>query len=67
MIKEFEVVLLTQPLAEDGRRAGDIGWVVRIGPDGATYDVEFVTPTGDSAGIATVPAACLQRIGPESD
>ena len=63
MIKEHERVVLTQNLAESDLQAGDVGTVVHIHRDGAAYEVEFVTLTGQTLCVATVLAAQLRLIG----
>lgn len=63
MIREHDRVVLTEPLREEGLEAGDIGAVVHIYPQRAAYEVEFVTLTGKTAAIVTVPAAQIRPVG----
>lgn len=64
MIKELDSVVLTRDFSEEGLRAGDIGCVVMIHGDGAGYEVEFVTPTGETMSVVTVPAAAVRSERP---
>jgi hypothetical protein len=57
MIKEHDCVVLTEDLPMDGLKAGDLGTVVHIHKEGAAYEVEFVTLTGQTVAVATVAAS----------
>ncbi len=61
MIKELDPVVLTEDLTEQGLQAGDVGWVVMVHKAGAGYEVEFVTLTGETVSVVTVPAACVRE------
>ncbi len=65
MIKELDSVVLAQDLSEEGLRAGDIGCVVMIHGDGAGYEVEFVTLTGETVSVVTVPASAVRSVRPK--
>ncbi len=43
MIKEHDIVVLTEDVPEEGLTAGDVGTVVHIHNQGEGYEVEFVT------------------------
>ena len=66
MIKEHDCVVLTSDIPDEGLQAGDVGTVVHIHRDGAAYEVEFVTLTGQTVAVATVlpsrSIATLSRI-----
>lgn len=62
MIKEHDCIVLTQDLPEEGLQAGDVGTVVHIYRDGAAYEVEFVTLTGQTVAVATVLPAQLRPV-----
>jgi Domain of unknown function (DUF4926) len=62
MIKEHDCVVLTQDLPEEGLQAGDVGTVVHIHANGAAYEVEFVTFTGRTVAVSTVPASQLRPV-----
>ena len=63
MVKEHECIVLTQDLPDDGLQAGDVGTVVHIHQDGAAYEVEFVTLTGQTVAVVTVLPAQLRPVG----
>jgi hypothetical protein len=62
MIKELDPVVLTKGLPEHGLQAGDVGWVVMIHAAGAGYEIEFVTLTGETVSIVTVPAETVRPV-----
>jgi hypothetical protein len=62
MIKELDPVVLTKGLPEHGLQAGDVGWVVMIHAAGAGYEIEFVTLTGETVSVVTVPAASVRPV-----
>lgn len=62
-IKEHDCVVLTANLPDEGLEAGDVGALVHIHKDGATYEVEFVTLTGRTVAVATVESSQLRPVG----
>ena len=60
MIKELGPVVLTKPLPAEGLQPGDIGWVVMIHDGGAGYEVEFVTLSGQTISVVTLPAEAVR-------
>ena len=62
MIKELDPVVLTKGLPEHGLQAGDVGWVVMIHAGGAGYEIEFVTLTGETVSVVTVPAETVRPV-----
>ena len=62
MIKEHDCIVLTQGLPDEGLQAGDVGTVVHIHRDGAAYEVEFVTLTGQTVAVATVLSSQLRPV-----
>ena len=62
MINEHDCVVLTSDLPAAGLQAGDVGTVVHIHPAGAAYEVEFVTMTGRTVAVTTVPASQLRPV-----
>jgi hypothetical protein len=62
MIEELASVVLTTDLPERGLRAGDIGTVVMVHQQGNGYTVEFMTLSGDTVAIVTVPAEQVRSI-----
>jgi hypothetical protein len=62
MIKEHDCVVLTKNLPEESLEAGDVGTVVHIHNAGAAYEVEFMTLTGETVAIVTVPAGQVRPL-----
>jgi hypothetical protein len=62
MIQEHDRVVLTAPLADEALERGDIGAVVHIYPGREAYEVEFVTLTGQTAAVVTVPAEQVRPV-----
>jgi hypothetical protein len=62
MIQEHDCVVLTQDLADEGLRAGDVGTVVHIHSHEAAYEVEFITLTGQTVAVATVLPSQLRPV-----
>jgi hypothetical protein len=54
MIRELDTVALTRNLPEYGLTAGDVGAVVHRYPDGAAFEVEFVTAAGETVALVTL-------------
>jgi len=62
MIEELTSVVLTTNLPERGLQAGDIGTVVLVHQKGKGYTVEFMTLSGDTVAVITVPAERIRPI-----
>jgi hypothetical protein len=62
MIKEHDVVVLTQDLPEDRLQAGDVGTVVHIHQGGSGYAVEFMTLSGRTIAVTTVMASQVRAV-----
>ena len=62
MINEHDTVVLTEDLANEGLRAGDIGTVVHVHKNGAGYEVEFMTLDGEPITIVSVDAAQVRAV-----
>ena len=54
MLKEFEQIVLTADIPDEGVKAGDVGTIVHIYPQGVAYEVEFFSPAGNTVAVATV-------------
>lgn len=65
MIKELDPVVLIEPQVAEGLEAGDIGWVVMVHGDGVGYEVEFVTLTGETVSVVTVPCHAVRPVAPK--
>ncbi len=61
-ILEHDCVVLTANLPGEDLQAGDVGTVVHIHRDGAAYEVEFMTLTGQTVAIATVLPTQLRPV-----
>lgn len=62
MIQELDSVVLTRDLAEHGLAQGDIGAVVHRYPDGAAFEVEFVTAGGQTVAVLTLTAGDVRPL-----
>ena len=62
MIKELDLVVLTQDIPEHRLCEGDIGAVVLVHGEGAGYEVEFVMLDGSSLGAVTVDKTAIRRV-----
>ena len=51
VIKEHDLVVLTEDLPTEGLKAGDVGTVVHVYADGNAYEVEFVTGAGQTLAL----------------
>jgi len=64
MIKEHDVIVLTENLREEHLTAGDVGTVVHIHDGGAGYEVEFMTMSGRTIAVATVLSSQVRAVTP---
>ena len=62
MINEHDIVVLTEDLADEGLRAGDIGTVVHI-HNNAGYEVEFMTLAGQTIAVASLLPGQVRAVG----
>jgi hypothetical protein len=56
MIKEYDIVVLTEDVPEEGLTAGDVGTVVHIHNHGEGYEVEVMTLAGLTIAVASLLA-----------
>ena len=61
-MKEHEIVVLVEDLPEHGLEAGDLGAVVHCYSDGTAYEVEFVTFSGKTAALVTLPKTSIRPV-----
>ena len=61
-IKEHDCVVLTKNLPDENLEAGDIGTIVHVHKNGAAYEVEFMTLTGETVDIVTLEASHVRPI-----
>jgi len=64
MIKEHDPIVLTESVAEEGLEAGDIGTVVHVHREGAGFEVEFMTLTGQTIAVVTLLASQVRPVAP---
>ena len=62
-MNEFERVVLTRELPEEGLVAGDVGTVVHVYGAGEGFEVEFLTPSGRTVAVATLAASDVREAG----
>lgn len=62
MIKEHDRVVLKTAVPAGSLEAGDVGTVVHVYRDGAAYEVEFTTLSGDTAAVVTVEASQIRPV-----
>lgn len=59
MIREHDCIVLTSDLPGNHLVSGDVGTVIHIHANGAGYEVEFATLTGETVAVVTVlPSQC---------
>lgn len=63
-MKEREIVVLTEDVADAGLEAGDIGTVVHVRKGGAGYEVEIMTLAGETVAVVTLRPAQVRSIQP---
>ena len=63
-IGELDRIALQTDLPEYDLVAGDIGTVVLVHQNGAGYEVEFCTLTGETVAVATLHAAQVRAVRP---
>ncbi|HKZ97122.1 MAG TPA: DUF4926 domain-containing protein [Hyphomicrobiaceae bacterium] len=63
MIKEFDLVVLAIDLPQHKLKQGDVGTVVLVHRDGAGYEVEFVTFSGETVSVVTLRAKAIRPVG----
>lgn len=62
MLEEHDRIVLTEDIAAAGLKAGDVGTIVHVHGGGEAFEVEFLALDGNTAAIATVPAATLRPV-----
>jgi hypothetical protein len=56
-VDQLDMVVLTHDIGEHGLQQDDVGTVVHVYPEGAAYEVEFVTAEGQTVAVLTLTAA----------
>ena len=62
MIHEHNCIVLTSDLPSAGLVAVDVGTVVHVHKGGAAFEVEFVTMTGRTVAVTTVPSTQVRPV-----
>ena len=62
MVKEHDVVALTEDVPSEGLHKGDVGAVVHCYQAGDIYEVEFIDERGRTKRIASIPASGLMKL-----
>ena len=62
MVKEHDVVALTEDVPSEGLHKGDVGAVVHCYQAGDIYEVEFIDEHGRTKRIASIPASRLMKL-----
>ena len=62
MIKEHDIIVLTEDVPDEGLTAGDVGTVVHIHNQGEGYEVEFVTFAGQTIAVASLLARQVRPV-----
>jgi hypothetical protein len=62
VLRELASVVLTEDLPEYGLRSGDIGTIVRVHEGGTSYEVEFMTLTGETVAVVSLSASQVRPI-----
>ena len=63
-MKELELAALREDLPGHGLVKGDIGTVVLVHEDGAGYEMEFATLSGETVAVVTLKATQVRPINP---
>ena len=62
MLKEHDVVALTDDLPAEGLRRGDVGAIVHCYANGEAFEVEFVDEQARNHCVVSVPAKQLLKL-----
>src|SRR5690242_8533169 len=62
MIDELDLVVLKRDLPKERLAAGDVGTVVLVHQQGAGYEVEFTTLSGDTVAVVTLDASDVRPV-----
>ncbi|MBX9844297.1 MAG: DUF4926 domain-containing protein [Xanthobacteraceae bacterium] len=62
MIAEMDLVVLKRDLPAERLATGDVGTVVLVHRQGAGYEVEFTTLSGDTVAVVTLDASDVRPV-----
>ena len=54
MLEEHDRVVLTDDISDMDLKAGDVGTIVHVYPNGEAFEVEFLTLDGNTVALTTV-------------
>jgi hypothetical protein len=64
MINELDLVVLKRDLPTERLTTGDVGTVVLVHHQGAGYEVEFTTLSGDTVAVVNLDASDVRPVEP---
>jgi hypothetical protein len=62
VIDELDLVVLKRDLPKERLAAGDVGTVVLVHQQGAGYEVEFATLSGDTVAVVTLDVSDVRPV-----
>ncbi|HEX3937452.1 MAG TPA: DUF4926 domain-containing protein [Xanthobacteraceae bacterium] len=62
MIDEMDLAVLKRNLPDEGLAMGDVGTIVLVHQQGAGYEVEFTTLSGDTVAVVTLDASDVRPV-----
>jgi hypothetical protein len=62
MIRELDIVILTQDIPNMGLEKGDMGTVVLVHNKGEGFEVEFITLDGETVAVTTLSTSQVRTI-----
>jgi hypothetical protein len=62
VIGELDLVVLKRDLPNERLAAGDVGTIVLVHQQGAGYEVEFTTLSGDTVAVVTLDASDVRPV-----
>jgi hypothetical protein len=62
MIDELDLIVLKHDFPEERLAAGDVGTVMLVHAQGAGYEVEFTTLSGDTVAVVTLDASDVRPV-----
>ena len=62
MLEEHDRVVLTDDVAHPDLKTGDVGTIVHVHRNGEAFEVEFSTPDGQTAALATVQSSQVRPV-----
>ena len=60
IMRELDVVVITQDIPEHGLISGDVGTVVHCYDGGKAYEIEVVAANGHTVALMTLPASSVR-------